>query len=1115
MKTKLILILICCLYLTSFAQWKPTNGLFSGEVHSVIKSNNEIIVGTKYIYKSSDSGKTWFVSNNGISGSVSAIRGLVKISSNIVAASDVGVYYSTDNGNNWTQCAGTSSLNVWSIIVKGSNLFLSTSGNGIYKSTTYGVTWNACNTNIPSPFLDMRCIAIKGTDLYAGSDGRGIYKSINDGTNWTTVNTGLPGSYYAVSALAAVGSDIFAGTYGAGVYKSTDNGAHWNAVNNGISSSDDILAMGVNGTSIYASTLTGNLYKTTDNTNWNSVAVGTYTATRFESFYSTGSEFYIGAWGYGSPEKSYGVFKTLNDGTTWKHIGITDYPVSVLEVSGSNILGGTFDVSGNSARISLYKTTETDSTWTYNVGGFDGRSVTALKANGAVMYLFEQGGSNNLVYRSVNNGNNWTSTGFNVLVNDFVSFAIAGSLIYAADNSPYYTSNHAFVSSDNGATWNSVSTGLPTSGLIAYSLALKGTSLFLATNNGVYKNTVGANNWTAVNIGLTNLIIKSIYLSGTTLYAGTQGSGIFKSVNDGGQWTEVNTGIPLYASINCFTSSGSNVFAGTDNGVFVSSNNGSSWGNVSTGLIDTSITVMIASPNYLWAGTYSQGVWRRELSQFTSSVPPTPGSIQGSSSICSGSVNNYSVSLVAGATSYTWTLPNGWIGTSTNNSINATAGNTGGTISVTANNSFGSSSAQILNVTVRTVNTSVTQSGLTLTANAAGSGYVWINCSNYAPVGGQTSQSFTAPDVGNYAVIVTQNSCSDTSACFLADTMCYTSMSGSDLPYNGLNVLLAVDTLTNVSLGNSGVSQSWNYSALSPTYMKFAIYDASSSTPYAATFPLSNIFTYGPAMMFGSLFGTAPVGSASNGYVFWESDNTGLWATGFRTDTGPFAGINVVYDAKELLIGVPASYESVFNNTSKWILALNRNTSDLDTFYVRRCTKTITADACGSLTTPHGFYQNVLREHEYVTSIDSIYIKLNNNIVTAIEFRRDTLNNYIYLSSGIGYPACIVHADKDLNVMNVEYYYGEYNGVNNKKPEDKQYLIYPNPSEGKMTIEFFNGNIQNKILIYNSVGSLVWQNVLSGSKVNLDISNLPKGIYFIRSINKDNNIICTEKIVLL
>jgi len=65
----------------------------------------------------------------------------------------------------------------------------------------------------------------------------------------------------------------------------------------------------------------------------------------------------------------------------------------------------------------------------------------------------------------------------------------------------------------------------------------------------------------------------------------------------------------------------------------------------------------------------------------------------------------YSVVSVSGATSYTWTLPSGWTGATTGNSITVTAGANAasGNITVTANNSCGSSSASSLPVTVNSV----------------------------------------------------------------------------------------------------------------------------------------------------------------------------------------------------------------------------------------------------------------------------------------------------------------------------------------------------------------------------------------------------------------------------
>ncbi len=58
----------------------------------------------------------------------------------------------------------------------------------------------------------------------------------------------------------------------------------------------------------------------------------------------------------------------------------------------------------------------------------------------------------------------------------------------------------------------------------------------------------------------------------------------------------------------------------------------------------------------------------------------------------------------------------------------------------------------------------------TLTANATGVSYQWVNCdSNYAPVPGAASATFTPTVTGNYAVIVSSNSCSDTSSCHFVD----------------------------------------------------------------------------------------------------------------------------------------------------------------------------------------------------------------------------------------------------------------------------------------------------------------------------------------------------------
>ncbi len=61
-------------------------------------------------------------------------------------------------------------------------------------------------------------------------------------------------------------------------------------------------------------------------------------------------------------------------------------------------------------------------------------------------------------------------------------------------------------------------------------------------------------------------------------------------------------------------------------------------------------------------------------------------------------------------------------------------------------------------------NATVTQTGATFTAQP-GLTYQWINCQSNQPIAGETNQSFTATANGQYAVVVSNGTCIDTSLC--------------------------------------------------------------------------------------------------------------------------------------------------------------------------------------------------------------------------------------------------------------------------------------------------------------------------------------------------------------
>ena len=63
------------------------------------------------------------------------------------------------------------------------------------------------------------------------------------------------------------------------------------------------------------------------------------------------------------------------------------------------------------------------------------------------------------------------------------------------------------------------------------------------------------------------------------------------------------------------------------------------------------------------------------------------------------------------------------------------------------------------------IDTSISSLMFTLTANEIGSTYQWLDCPGMTPIGGETSQSFTATTNGSYAVAIDNGCYTDTSAC--------------------------------------------------------------------------------------------------------------------------------------------------------------------------------------------------------------------------------------------------------------------------------------------------------------------------------------------------------------
>jgi photosystem II stability/assembly factor-like uncharacterized protein len=239
------------------------------------------------------------------------------------------------------------------------------------------------------------------------------------------------------------------------------------------------------------------------------------------------------------------------------------------------------------------------------------------------------------VYRTTNNGTNWTS--ISPTQNQYY-VVTKGSYLFAGGGG-------VSRSSDNGASWTDSSS--PNVGLTC--LITNGTNLYAGTaNSGVYRSTDDGIHWTTINSGLTNHNILCLAAGGTNLFAGAYDGGMFRSTDNGDTWSAADSGLSspwIYAiaanATNVFVSSSGSVYRSIDSGaswsvtnnppltgagvlilsgsnlysgslgISVSTDYGSSWTDISPrNLVSSSVFSLAVSGDTLYAGTNGSGVFR-------------------------------------------------------------------------------------------------------------------------------------------------------------------------------------------------------------------------------------------------------------------------------------------------------------------------------------------------------------------------------------------------------------------------------------------------------------------------------------------------------------------------
>ena len=521
------------------------------------------------------------------------------------------------------------------------------------------------------------------------------------------------------------------------------------------------------------------------------------------------------------------------------------------------------------------------------------------------------------------------------------------------------------------------------------------------------------------------------------------------------------------------------------------------------------------------AGTYSltvsNGTCSVTASPFTitQNFPPaTPSAITAPDSVCSSIANiAISVSNDFSATGYNWTLPNGWSINAGNNThaITATSGATGGTISVTAQNSCGTSASVQKNIVV-------TLSGLAAPGAVRGDSvpcagqpvqyvidavtgantYVWNYPLGWALVSGSTTDTLNltaGAGTGNITVQAV-NGC------------------GQGIPsVIGVNGLTAPVANTIIGDTVACVGQSVQYIA--------GI--TGGVNTYNWTYPS------GWSVVSGSNSDTLSLtaGSAA-GVITIQATNT--------CGQGSPTSINVSSKTAPALGNITGA-DTVCINTSGNLLFNLTNVSGADSIYWaipnswslisgqgtagvtvndNQLGGTINASAyntCGTANaTP--FNVNVIdtpqpvitQNHDTLTTIvgSSYQWYLNGGAISGA-----TAQNYVTIQNG-NYSVAVTNASGCTgSSATFNYVYLSVNNI----ADDNEVTFYPNPSaNGSFRLSINNNLLGSTLKVFDALGRLVFQRELTSVSAFIEIGNLSKGVYM-ANINS-NGITIKKKLVI-
>ena len=357
--------------------WQSANTGLGSHVTSMKSNGTVLYAGTTTggVYRTTDGGVHWSL----LSSLGSEVENISVIGAKLYVSTwlnGVGnLYVSTDDGGTWTLTTNDMiATRVYALDVGNGVLHAGTAGNGFFTSPDGGGTWNAPNTGLPQN-MEIRCISAIGPDLLIGGDA-GAYTSSNGGVNWNFGGTGLTNS--SMTRMARIGSNVFAAT-ASGIFITTNNGSNWAPVNSGLGSDPYMMDVFAKADTLYACGSTGVYTSTNYGNSWNSLNNGLPMGGFFRGIVKNNGVLLT----YDANQ----MYRSTDNGASWSNIGFSAPQCMISE--GNMVVVGFLGM--NNTDDVVYRTVDQGLNWTSMTGNIGDTKILALATDGLMLYAGTRG----------------------------------------------------------------------------------------------------------------------------------------------------------------------------------------------------------------------------------------------------------------------------------------------------------------------------------------------------------------------------------------------------------------------------------------------------------------------------------------------------------------------------------------------------------------------------------------------------------------------------------------------------------------------------------------------------------------------------------------------------